>query len=262
MTGTELRKQVCDIINAWAGGVKGGKQHQEIISIYNGYKPLAVGYTMKMTDAYCAATVSAAWIKAGIAGYTGTECSVGRFIEIAKKKGTWVENDAYVPKIGDAIVYDWQDSGVGDNTGSGDHIAMVTSVTSATFQTTEGNMSGGKIGHQTMKINGRYIRGFICPDYDAIAKALGGATYTPTTKEETSVGITKYFSSPKTYKNGSTDEICYADTALTVKTGSLNKWESCKCLGIVDGRYLVVYQVDGTDHYKTGFVEYAGGVSA
>lgn len=70
------------------------------------------------------------------------------------------------------------------------------------------------------------------------------------------------FSTPKPYKNGSTDEICYADTALTVKTGSLNPWEECACPGIVDGRYLVYYRVDGTDHYKAGFVEYDGGVTA
>lgn len=39
---------------------------------------------------------------------------------------------------------------------------------------TEGNMSGGKVGKRTMAINGKYIRGFICPDFAAIAKKLGG----------------------------------------------------------------------------------------
>lgn len=78
------------------------------------------------------------------------------------------------------------------------------------------------------------------------------ATTTTTTKEE--------FGVAKTYRNGSTNEPVYADTALTIKTGSLNPWEECICLGIVDGRYLVYYQVDGTDHHKTGFVEYSGGI--
>ena len=35
-------------------------------------------------------------------------------------------------------------------------------------------MTGGKVGKRTMAINGRYIRGFICPDFAAIAKKLGG----------------------------------------------------------------------------------------
>ena len=37
-------------------------------------------------------------------------------------------------------------------------------------------MSGGKVGTRTMAINGRYIRGFICPDFAAIAKKLGTTT--------------------------------------------------------------------------------------
>ena len=35
-------------------------------------------------------------------------------------------------------------------------------------------MSGGKVGKRTMAVNGRYIRGFICPDFAAIARELGG----------------------------------------------------------------------------------------
>ena len=176
MTEQQLRQHVCDIINGWIGATKGSAKHLEILKIYNEYRPLAVGYTVKVTDAYCATTVSAAWIKAGIAPYTGTECGVGRFIRIAQDKGTWIENDGYVPKLGDAIVYDWEDSGVGDNRGSGDHIGIVTQTGSSSFVVTEGNTSGGKVATRTMQVNGRYIRGFIAPDYAAIAKALGGET--------------------------------------------------------------------------------------
>lgn len=68
------------------------------------------------------------------------------------------------------------------------------------------------------------------------------------------------FSVAKTYKNGSTEEPVFADTTLKLKTGSLNPWEQCECLAVVNGRYLVKYIVDGTTSYKTGFVEYDGGV--
>lgn len=37
-------------------------------------------------------------------------------------------------------------------------------------------MSGGKVGKRTMQVNGKYIRGFITPDFDAIAKKIGGAS--------------------------------------------------------------------------------------
>ena len=33
-------------------------------------------------------------------------------------------------------------------------------------------MSGGVVGTRKMKVNARYIRGFICPDFAAIAAAL------------------------------------------------------------------------------------------
>ena len=68
------------------------------------------------------------------------------------------------------------------------------------------------------------------------------------------------FNMAKTYKNGSTREDVYADTGLTLKTGSLDRYEQCECLDIVDGRYLVKYKVNGTNRYKTGFVKYSGGV--
>lgn len=178
MTENQLRQKVADIINAWVGATKGSAKHLEILEIYNGHKPLARGYKMQVKDAYCAATVSAAYIKAGIAEYTGTECGVEKFVQIAKNKGIWVENDAHFCHVGGACVYDWDDTGKGDCTGAGDHIGIVTQVNSAagTFVVTEGNMSGGKVGKRTMAINGKYIRGFICPDFAAIAKKLGGTS--------------------------------------------------------------------------------------
>lgn len=62
----------------------------------------------------------------------------------------------------------------------------------------------------------------------------------------------------KTYKNRSTAETVYADTAKKTKIGSLDVNESCTCLGTVDGMYLVLYKINGTSDYKCGFVSYNG----
>ena len=159
MNEQQLRQKVAETINAWVGSTRGSAGHREILQIYNAHTPLARGYRVQQGDAYCATTVSATWIKAGIAAYTGTECGVGQFVEIAKAKGIWV-------------CYDWQDSGAGDNLGWPDHIGIVTAVTGSTFTVTEGNISGGTVGKRTMMVNGRYIRGYICPKYAEIAKAL------------------------------------------------------------------------------------------
>ena len=175
MTENELRQKVADIINAWVGATKGSAKHLEILEIYNTHRPLARGYTVKVTDAYCATTASAAYITAGIAEYTGTECGVEKYTLVAKGLGIWMEDDAHTPKIGDACVYDWDDNGVGDCTGAGDHIGIVTATGGGKFTVTEGNMSGGKVGKRTMAVNGKYIRGFICPDFAAIAKKISAA---------------------------------------------------------------------------------------
>lgn len=175
MTGNELRQQVCNIINEWIGATKGSTKHLEILSTYNDHKPLARGYKVQVNDAYCATATSAAYIKAGIADYTGTECGVENYVKVAQAKGIWEENDAHIPKLAEAVVYDWDDNGVGDNKGYSDHIGIITQVNGASsFTVTEGNMSGGKVGTRTMQVNGKYIRGFICPDFDSIAKKIGG----------------------------------------------------------------------------------------
>lgn len=199
MTELQLRQNVCNIINSWKGAARGSATHLEILKIYNEHKPLARGYAVKVNDAHCATTTSAAWIKAGIADYTGTECSVYYFVEIAKKKGIWVENDAHIPQIGDAIVYDWQDSGSGDNTGNPDHIGIVTQVNGvSSFVVTEGNTNGGRVDTRVVQVNARYIRGFICPDYVAIARALTGTAADTVVAPAKPVATTSPASQPAT----------------------------------------------------------------
>lgn len=72
-------------------------------------------------------------------------------------------------------------------------------------------------------------------------------------------GVTSAPTACKTYKNGSTSETIYADTAKKTTVGSLDPKESCQCLGKVDGMYLVCYKVNGTSNYKCGFAAYSGG---
>ena len=101
------------------------------------------------------------------------ECGCGRFIDEAKKRGIWTENDAYIPKPGDAIIYNWDDNGVGDCKKGADHIGLVTEVYGDEFVVTEGNMGDyGVVGRRNMSVNGTYIRGYITPDYNLIARRL------------------------------------------------------------------------------------------
>jgi GH25 family lysozyme M1 (1,4-beta-N-acetylmuramidase) len=90
-------------------------------------------------------------------------------------------------------------------------------------------------------------------------KTVATATAIATTTTKTTTAKEDY-ETVKTWKNGSTSEPVYADTAKKTKIGSLNPYESCDCLGKVDGMYIVQYKVDGTSHYKVGVVGYNGGL--
>lgn len=144
-------------------------KHKEIIAAYNSQKSLPRGYKMTVNDAWCATFVSAIAIMCGYTAIIPTECSCGYLVEKAKKMGIWQENDAYVPKPGDILLYDWDDGGSGDDTGWPDHTGYVEKVSGNNFTTIEGNAGSGEVKRQTVKINQKNIRGFICPRYTADA---------------------------------------------------------------------------------------------
>ena len=169
MTESQARQHILSIMQGWVGLKRSDGSHKVIIDTYNEHKPLARNYTVKYTDAYCATTISAAAIKAGFDDIIPLECGCGQMIELAKKMGIWQENDAYVPEPADIILYDWDDNGIGDNTGWPDHVGMAESVTGSTITVLEGNMSGGVVGRRNLQVNGRYIRGYILPKYEGKA---------------------------------------------------------------------------------------------
>ena len=88
-------------------------------------------------------------------------------IKLAKQAGIWVENDAYIPNVGDKVLYDWDDNGKGDCVGDPEHVGTVESVDKAkgTITVLEGNMGTLNVGRRTININGRYIRGFVTPKF-------------------------------------------------------------------------------------------------
>ena len=159
MTEKELRAKVVSIAEKYLGCKESNGSHRKIIDLYNSHKPLARGYRVKYTDAWCATFVSAVFIEAGLTEIAPTECGCGAMINLYKKIGRWEENDAYVPSPGDVIMYDWQDNGVGDNTGAADHVGIVVSVSGNSIKVIEGNMSDA-VGHRTLRVNGKYIRGY------------------------------------------------------------------------------------------------------
>ncbi|MCR5420944.1 MAG: CHAP domain-containing protein [Lachnospiraceae bacterium] len=162
-TGVQ-RSAMINQARAWLGKNEGDGSFKDIIDVYNGHTPLAKGYKMSYTDSWCAAFVSALAIKCGLTDILPTECSCERMINLYKNLSAWVENDAYIPLVGDLIFYDWGDDGQGDNTGWSDHVGIIESVVGNVLTVIEGN-SSDMVKRRTVNINGKFIRGFATPFY-------------------------------------------------------------------------------------------------
>ena len=181
MNGYELRLKVAKWATKYIGITEGDRSHLKILSIFNDSK-LCSRYKMTKDDQWCATTVSAAFIANELAGKPGdnklfecVECSCGNMIELAKKQGIWNESDNYSPNIGDVVFYDWDDNNIYDNNGWPDHVGIVISNNGSTFKVIEGNINN-TVGYRTIYINGKYIRGFITPDYTKFASEINNGS--------------------------------------------------------------------------------------
>lgn len=167
----------------WIGRNEADGTHRHIVDIYNNHKPLARGYSVKYTDSWCATFVSAVAIKSDCTNLVPTECSCQNQIELFKKINSWIEDDSYVPKVGDIIYYDWQDKGTGDNTGWSDHVGIVEKIDGNYMTIIEGNYNDS-VGRRVLQINGKYIRGYGVPKYDAEVIANNATATTKKSIEE------------------------------------------------------------------------------
>jgi hypothetical protein len=166
-----MRQSVVDTMAGWVGAVKGSAAHKTIIDIYNTIKPLPRGVRMSYAMDWCAACVSAAFQAAGLAELIPAECSCGEMMRQAQARYIWVEDDGYRPQVGDLVMYDWQDDGKGDNRGAPDHVGLVEGIFEGRVHVLEGNTGyPSRVGRRSIDIGGRFIRGYIVPQYASAVK--------------------------------------------------------------------------------------------
>lgn len=174
MTEQKARQIVVSTADSYLGVLEKSDKHKEIINFYNSIKPLPVGYRVTITDHWCAAFVSAMfWLSYGDKLDFPFECSCERMRLGASKRGIWVEDDGYMPKVGDVILYDWQDTGKGDNNGYPDHVGIVDETYEHAFRVIEGNIHDS-VGHRYLSKDDKYIRGFITPNYSVLCDSDTG----------------------------------------------------------------------------------------
>lgn len=253
MTEAEVRQKVLGFMQGWVGLKRADRSHAPIIDTYNGHKPLPRGYKVTYSDAYCATTVSAAAIKAGFTDIMPVECSCANLISEAQKRGIWQESDAYVPKPADEILYDWDDGAnyaATDNKGHPEHVGMVEKVAGNDITVIEGNMNGGVVGRRTIKVNGRYIRGYITPNYASKATAASKPA-SPAPKPSASSGKTL---NRAVKWNGKTT------TALKVRTWAGTENPVCSFSPLKDGEVVgVCDEVTAADGAKWYYIKNKNG---
>lgn len=180
-------------LRIWVGHNEYDGSHRKIVDIYNTQKVLPRGHKLTYEDPWCAGTVSAASVYLGYTDIIPPECSCTKMIELFKKLDSWVENDAYIPKPGDIIFYDWDDSGKGENVGQPEHVGVVEELSGSTITVIEGNIKNA-VGRRKIAVNGRYIRGYGVPKYD---EETAADEYIPTVKEWQDAAIADGYKFPK-----------------------------------------------------------------
>lgn len=247
------RKQIVAQAQAWVGLNEADGSFKIIIDTYNSHKPLARGYKLKYTDEYCSGFASACAIACGATDIIPTEVGCGKHITLFKNMGIWVENDAYVPSPGDYIFYDWKDDGKGENTDGASHVGIVEKEENGNIVVIEGNMTGGVVGRRTIQVNGKYIRGYGVPKYDAEVAPK------PATPEVKATASAKSFlaSLAGTYKvTASALNVRYGAGVLKKKMVTIPKGTKVHCYGyytrVLGVRWLKIqFTYKGTKY--TGF---------
>lgn len=162
---SKYASKVVALAKSWLGRKESDGSHKLIIDIYNTQKPLPRGYAVQYDDEWCATFVSAVAVKLGYTDIIPTECSCSKMLEKFKALGIWSESDTRKPAPGDIMFYDWEDSGKGDNKGAPNHVGIVEKVSGTTITVIEGNYDR-EVKRRTIKIDGKYIRGYGVPKYD------------------------------------------------------------------------------------------------
>ena len=166
------RAKIVAVAKSYIGTCGGSSAHADILHYFNSVKPM--GYTAHKSDPWCAEFASACAIQAfgktAAKKFFPLSAACVYIINKAMEMNIWVESDKYIPEAGDWILYDWNDSGKGDNKGQPDHVGIVEYYKAGYIHVIEGNMGAepGKCGRRKLRIDGRYIRGFVTPDYDRI----------------------------------------------------------------------------------------------
>lgn len=136
-------RSISDIAEKYIGTKEWSSRHIKIVQIYNHITPLPRGYTLKLSDNWCAGFVS---VMISEAGGTGPfECSANRLRTLCKHKVKTGKKD-------DLIFYDWNTDGWSD------HVGIISEVKDNKYIVIEGNYRNS-VGVRWISVNSSNIQG-------------------------------------------------------------------------------------------------------
>lgn len=168
MSESAIRERVVAQAQKLLGIKEGTAEHKKIVDTYNSQDKLPRGYKLQYSDAWCAATMSYIGIALGVSHVLLPECSCAKMIELYKAQGRWEEWDAFVPRPGDLVMYDW-DAKTGEATGAPDHVGMVEKVEGKTITVIEGNYDNS-VKRRSIVVEYVKVRGYCLPDYASLVQ--------------------------------------------------------------------------------------------
>lgn len=168
MSESAIRERVVAEARKLLGIKEGTAEHKKIVDGYNSQTKLPRGYKLTDKDAWCAATMTYLGIVLGITDTILPECSCSKMIELYKAQGRWEEWDAFVPRPGDLVMYDW-DAKSGECTGAPDHVGIVEKVEGKTITVIEGNYDNS-VKRRQICVEYVKVRGYCLPDYASLVQ--------------------------------------------------------------------------------------------
>jgi len=138
--------------------------HLPILERYNTQTILPRDYAVTPTDSWCAVFGTVAAMEAGMETLVPPECSCGQQIERFREKGQWEEADWYLPRPGDYIFYDWDNTSPRDSGGWPDHVGIVVQTFGPVIKVIEGNKDD-MVAYRYVFLDDVWIRGYGTPDF-------------------------------------------------------------------------------------------------
>ena len=151
----------------YCGIAEGSDMHKAILHLYNQIDPLPRGHKAVLSDDWCAIFMCAIAHSLGYRNWP-FECSCSKIIQQAEAQGRWHRAGAYIPQLGDWVIYDW-----GPN-GKVDHIGAVVWIEGNYLWIVEGN-NGDAVKIRRIASGNAQIYGYVELDFAELVDGSGAS---------------------------------------------------------------------------------------